>query len=114
MIKKLGLATVALSVLLLSGCGGGGSSSSSKNADIIIDNVSTLDIGKVFIKKSSNTTYGENILTQIIKSTTEVVLSTKICDTNIDIKIIATDDLNSVDFKNKNLPCSQTLTIQVQ
>ena len=112
-MKELGLATVALSVLLLSGCGGGENSSSSKNADIVIDNVSTLDIGKVFIKKSSNTEY-ENILTQIIKSNTEVALSTKICDTSIDIKILATDGLNGVDFKNQNLPCGQTLTIQVQ
>ena len=112
-MKKLGLATVALSVLLLSGCGGGGSSSS-KNADIVIDNVSTFDLGKVFIKKSSNAEYGGNILTQIIKSNTEVALSTKICDTNIDIKIVATDGLNGVDFKNQNLPCGQTLTIQVQ
>ena len=111
-MKKLGLATVALSVLLLSGCGGGGSSSS-KNADIVIDNVSTLDIGKVFIKKSSNAEY-ENILTQIIKSNTEVALSTKICDTNIDIKIVATDGISHVNFKNQNLPCGQTLFLQAQ
>ena len=113
-MKKLRLATVALSVLLLSGCGGEESSSSSKNADIVIDNVSTHDIGKVFIKKSSNSEYGGSILTQIIKSNTEVALSTKICDTNIDIKILATDGLNGVDFKNKNLPCGQTLLLQVQ
>jgi len=122
MINKLGLTIIVLSALLLSGCGGnnssssqgGDSSSSSKNADIVIDNVSTHDIGKVFIKKSSVTTYGTSILTQTIKAGTEVALSTTICDTNIDINIISTDNLYTVDFKNLNLPCNGTLSLQVQ
>jgi len=112
MLKKLILSTAILSALLLNGCGGG--SSSSKSADIVIDNVSTLDIGQVLIKKSSDAQYGANILTTIIKSSTEVALSTKICDTNIDVKILATDNINVVDFKNQNLPCEKTLLLQVR
>ena len=112
-MKKLGFASIVLSVLLLNGCGGSGSSSP-KNADIVIDNVSTLDIGKVFVKKTSNANYGESILKQVIKSTTEVALSTKICDTNIDVKILSTDGQYGIDFKNKNLACGGTLLLQVQ
>jgi len=112
MIKKLGLTTIVLSALLLSGCGGGSNSSSSKSGDLIIDNDSIYGIGKVFIKKTSNTTYSINILTQPIAAGTEVALSTKICDTNIDIKIITTDN-RAFYSRNKYLPCDGTFTLHI-
>ena len=113
MIKKLGLTTIVLSALLLSGCGGGSNSSSSKSGDLIIDNDSIYGIGKVFIKKTSDTNpHGISILTQPIAAGTEVALSTKICDTNIDIKIITTDN-RAFYSRNKYLPCDGTFTLHI-
>ena len=112
-MKNIGLIQVMLSALLLSGCGGG-TSSPSKTADIVIDNVSTRDVGKVFVKKSSDKNYGENISEQPIKASTEVALSTEICDTKVDVQMIATDEESVVDFNNNNLPCGATLQLQVK
>ncbi|HIP27278.1 MAG TPA: hypothetical protein EYG80_06450 [Flavobacteriaceae bacterium] len=116
MLKKLGLTGIVLSILLLNGCGTENkkddSFKSSSTADVIIDNQSTQTISTIYIKTTTSSDYGNNILATHIASNTEKVISTSLCDKQVDIKILSTTH-HEVTFKNKVLPCGKTSTVMV-
>ena len=114
MIKKLGLTTIILNVALLSGCGGGTSTSSnnstsSKSADIIINNASTHDAKSFWIKKTSDKNYDNDVLTEVLKTGGEVLISTNMCDIHVDARAKSTDGLYSTIVENTLIPCGETI-----
>ena len=120
MIKKMIISGIATSALLFTGCGGGSSiggstSTPAVTAVVQIDNKTTTDMYQLYIKSSSVSSWGDDLLTgsTFIKGLTKVDFETHICNKLIDIKVTGSFGSPVSIVEQVQLDCGKTFVYKI-
>jgi len=116
MIKKLTITTMITGMFFFTGCGGLEDLIKDKyTATVQIDNTTTYDVNELYIKKSSSSAWGRDLIApgKVVKANSKVNFETLLCDTLIDIKVEYDFSLDSGIKEQVRLDCGDEYRLKL-